>query len=92
MSARTRRAAHAALAVVLTGAVALTSSPAPAAQSPEPRARAGAATDEGGTLGRWRVQPAGTGTWEVTWRSPSRLPVTRYLPSGENATPVTASG
>ena len=84
MSARTRRAAcitRAALAVVLTGAVALTSSPAPAAPSPETRARASTAAADGGTLGRWRVQPAGVDTWEVSWRSPSRLPVTSDRPT-----------
>ena len=80
MSARTRRAAHAALAAVLTGAIALTSSPAPAARSPQSAARAGAA-DEDGTLGRWRVQPAGADTWLVSWRSPSRLPVTSDRPT-----------
>ena len=87
MSVRTRRAAHAALAAVLTGAIALTSSPAPAAvpgrAAPDraDRTSGAAAADTSRTLGQWKVRAAGADTWEVTWRSPSRLPVTSDRPT-----------
>ena len=77
----TRRAVRAALAAAVIGALTLTAGPAPASSPPDARARAGANDDAAGSLGRWRVQPAGTGMWEVSWRSPSRLPVTSDRPT-----------
>ncbi len=82
---RSSRTTRAALVAVLTAAVVLTSSPAPAAPAaPDQVDRteaAAAAAGDGGALGRWRVRPAGADTWQVTWRSPSRLPVTSDRPT-----------
>ncbi|GAA1477473.1 hypothetical protein GCM10009623_19190 [Nocardioides aestuarii] len=75
---RTVRPVRAALATVLTAALALSAAPATAA----PGAGARPSTSvPGGDVGRWKVRAAGPGEWVVTWRSPARLPVTSDRPT-----------
>ncbi|HQR27597.1 MAG TPA: hypothetical protein PLP61_11205 [Nocardioides sp.] len=46
---------------------------APAAPAPRPQ-------PAGGEVGSWRVVPLGEGSYRVSWRSPTRLPVTSDRP------------
>jgi hypothetical protein len=75
---RTRRAA---LVAALTAALTLTAGPAPATSPPRVDRATTSPADDGTAVGRWQVRPAGAGSWVVTWRSPSRLPVSSDRPT-----------
>ena len=88
MSVRRHRSTRTVLVAALTAALALTAGPAPA--SPDRVDPDGAASSsDGSSVGRWQVRAAGPGSWVVTWRSPTRLPVTSDRPTVvQDGTPI----
>ena len=73
---RRRRVHRALLAAALAGALGLSVAPGTSGASPAPPDSPRAAATGGGTSGHWEVARTGAGTYEVSWRSPERLPVT----------------
>ncbi|MFN8193256.1 MAG: hypothetical protein U0R80_03140 [Nocardioidaceae bacterium] len=59
--------------------------PAPAAPAVARGARVTAADPAGSSTGHWRVVKVAADSWLVSWRSPSRLPVTSDRPVVESA-------
>jgi len=76
MPARRRRPVRTLLAVAVVGALGLGAVNGPSSASPAPPPTAARTTTEGGASGEWQVDRTGAGTYQVSWRSPRRLPVT----------------
>ena len=65
---------HALLVAALVGSLSLAAVPSSSGASPAPSGPERAAAQS--TTGTWQVTRTGAGTYQVSWRSPRRLPVT----------------
>ncbi len=81
MLARPRRQVRSLLAAALVGALGLSVVPGASDASPAPPPAAARAASGDGTTGQWQVARTGAGSYEVSWRSPRRLPVTSDRPT-----------